>query len=65
MSGLLVISPAFFSPINAINIPIPPEIANLKLYGTLLTMRSRILKIVSRIKAIPSMKTAVSAVCHE
>ncbi len=56
--------PAFWRPMNATNIPIPTLIAFLRLAGIELTIASRTLNAVRRIKIIPSQKIAVKANCQ-
>ena len=55
----------FWSPINAMNRPIPTLIAFFMFTGIELTIASRMLNAVRMMKMIPSMNTAVSACCQE
>ena len=59
------IMPAFLSPIKAINIPIPAEIAYRKLLGIALNIISRTLKNVININITPSISKIASEFCHE
>ncbi|MBA7527956.1 hypothetical protein ES705_20138 [subsurface metagenome] len=60
-----IIRPELMKPIRAINKPMPTEMACFNGRGILFTISSRMLKAVSSIKIIPSIKIAVSAVCQE
>ena len=61
---LATMMPAFLRPMNAINMPIPTEIANLMFLGILSIISSRTLKNVMRMNTIPSMSMMASACSH-
>ena len=58
-------TPAFLSPINAINNPIPALIEYFIQFGMALNKASRTLHAVNKIKMSPSTNTAANAYCHE
>ena len=64
VASLATIISAFFSPIKAMNIPIPAEIENRIFLGILSKMSSRILKKVIRMKITPSASIMANACCH-
>ena len=57
--------PAFFNPMNAMNMPIPADMAYRRFMGMLLSMISRIFRKVIRMNITPSTNIAVIAVCQE
>ena len=57
-------SPPFFSPMNAMNSPMPQPIAVLRLAGIASTIRCRTPPIDSPRKSTPSQNTRPSAACH-
>ena len=56
---------AFWSPINAINRPMPTLTACFSVIGIALKIASRTLKHDKKIKITPSINTAASAICQE
>ena len=64
VTSLFTIIRAFCRPMKEMNRPIPAPMACFKVSGMALTIFSRRLETVSRIKMIPSIKTAVSANCQ-
>ena len=64
VSGLPTVIFALINPINAINKPIPPLTANLRLAGIALNIASRTFVNESAIKIRPSTNTANKATCH-
>ena len=64
VAGLATMMPEFFSPMKAMKKPIPAEMAKRRVFGMQWTICSRTLKAVSKMKMMPSTKTAASAVCQ-
>ena len=56
--------PAFFSPMKAMNIPIPTDMAYLRFNGMAYSIFSRILKNVIIINIKPSIRSMASACCQ-
>ncbi|MNS96241.1 hypothetical protein D3C72_1305300 [compost metagenome] len=65
VASLLTITPAFLSPMKAINYPMPAPIADRSTSGTPSTSRRLTPVTESSMKTSPEMKTAPRAVCHE
>ena len=64
VAGLSITMPAFFSAMSARKKPMPAEMPKRRDMGMLLMIHSRTLKILSRKKIKPEMKTAPKATCQ-
>ena len=64
VEGLLMTTPAFCKPMNAINIPIPTLTAFFMFAGMALKIASRTLTADKIIKMIPSTNTSANATCQ-
>ncbi len=64
VAGEETMMPAFFRPMNAMNMPMPTEMACRRLKGMALRIASRMLRNVMSRKTMPSTSMMASDCCH-